>query len=151
MSCLTQKFHSRNGRLDMSGRPPVWTDATPCLALSTLSVSLSLAHRKKGASWSFPELPGASWSLLELPRCLPDGSQVVFFNKKTCFLVQQEHMFPVQQEDMSSCPTRRLVFSFNKRTCSSTARRHVVPFDMKTSSSAARHVFFFNKKTCFLL
>ena len=82
-------------------------------------------------------------------------------NAKKCLLAQQEEMSScwtrrlfllvnkktclLVQEDMSSCWTRRLVLVLNKKTCL------LVEQEDMSSSSTRRRVFLLNKKTCLLV
>ena len=67
-----------------------------------------------------------SWSNQKACVLVQRAGHVLLFNKKTCFLgqqedvclVQQEDLFPVQQEDMSSCSTRRhAITHVQQKTC----------------------------------
>ncbi len=51
---------------------------------------------------------------------------------------------PVEQEDMSSCRTRRHVFLLNKKTCLLVGQEYM------SSCLKRKHVFLLNKKTCLL-
>ena len=85
----------------------------------------------------------------------PTRRHVLLFNQKTRLRVQQE--VHVEQEDMSSCPTRRHV----KKTCllvqqedmSSVEKEDMSSVEQEDMSSCSRrgHAFLFHKKTCLLV
>ena len=64
------------------------------------------------------------------------------FSRCTCLKGFLSELLFVEQEDMSSCSTRRHFFLLNKKTC-----LLVEPEDI-SSCRTGRHVYLLNKKTC---